>query len=332
LNIFNCLVFILAVCNLDAGEMDVSVALLSKQLSSGNTEQRSSAAEKLGRLGPTAAPAVPELIRAARAYLGFEVRHAMELTPDKKDDQQFKTVRDKLAALYGLHGYAVQTLGMIGPSADIAIPMLLDELMGPMGEGGDNHEIAIKKIAPSVSEMVNEFHALKQLRNLVFAQKIYSVDRARRGLSPKFSSSIGGEHGFLNDSADHVAAEGVPGKATPLHGYLFRVVSIRTIDANLHMQVAKADDDMRSRFGLIAYPNAYGKDGRYIYAAIASRDDVGFRAMRKDFKDQTVIGDDWGGDLDESWTETSAERIAARIREAATRIPPMRSVDGTDTR
>jgi hypothetical protein len=316
-------------CALAVRAEDETIALLLRDLSSGTVECRCVAAERLGKKGVDAAPAVPELTRAARAFVDFRTEHADELSryKDGTEDKQLKDANEQYLKLFSLHASAVEALGQIGPTASAALPMLLEELHEELSEAGwDMIETAIKGIAPSSKPVVNELFAVKQLCNLAFAQEFFFDRREKQGLPGAYGPSIGGNDGFLNDSSVHVQAEGVPGKATPIDGYLFRVLALKVTKDGLKVSTAKSGDEMKDGFGLIVYPNTYGPEGKHVYVLVSMRKENDVRIVRKDLGKQIEVGDDWATELDASWGSASRESVFKEVKSAIDKVLPAKDV------
>lgn len=290
------------------------VRILTREVTDGAPDQRQVAATKLGEMGEVSAPAVPALINAVRAYIVYKEQHSDELA--REDIGRNQEVRGYFRGLLRLRAASVKALGLIGPSAHDALPILADEMTT---SHGDLEGEAIKRIAPSLSKSVNEFLSVKEILIVASAQDFFWIDKKEKGQTPTFSPSLGGPNGFLTGSTVHEMAEGVPGKAKPLNGYLFRVLSLDAKQMSVSLATGKSD--MTRCYGLVAYPDTYGTSGRNVYVLLKSVDSE-HKVFRRDFASQIVVDDAWKSVIDSSWVLVSKDLVAKEVKLAVTSAPP----------
>jgi len=133
----------------------IDLAPLIRELHSGKSESRARAAATLGKLGPLAAPAVPELV-AALADKSIPLQLEALLALEHIGPAARAAVPDLVKILKGenskLYGGAIDALGAIGPDSLEAAPVLVDLLKGDDPAVAAAAGLALARILPDGSD------------------------------------------------------------------------------------------------------------------------------------------------------------------------------------
>lgn len=171
-----------------SGDETDEISALTRELRAIKVDRRVHAAQTLGRLGPSAAPAVRALV-SALSDPSFAVQAEVLITLAHIGPAARDAIPGLILVLKGkdsrLYGGVIDTLGAIGHDAAASVPLLLDFLKGDDQQLATSACLALLKILPSESGELQQtipvlVKALKSQAAEVRSQAIMALGQAGR--------------------------------------------------------------------------------------------------------------------------------------------------------